>query len=324
MKQISAETGHRKKLNILNILLLIAATFLFGCHSYERFPGVDFVDTSDNLLAESIVWSPIDPDEVLVVSTDPQRRRDELLIVNTKTSDKTVLQINDTGKLFALDWSPDAKQILFARTSGFVGENGDTLITSKSGDDDKVLMEWVPNAAWSPDGETIAYFRYGQSTGSNNKEIQLHLMDLDTETDRIILALESSGSLGLSWSPDGTKLVFGLGSIKSSNLFVLDIPSQQTVQITDDGLSDSPAWSPYGDVIAYHKFSQDGLSSSLALIRSDGNCEVQIPYLDDVGAPTWLPDKRRLGFIALDGIYTVELEELFVGSLYQKECPTLR
>ena len=297
--------------------LLIATNLLFACNAYGRYQGVTFITLPGSPPAESIVWSPINADQVLVASSALNHHNDQLFILNTRTLEKTILRKNDTGKLFGLDWSPDGKRILFAKTSGIAGEIGKTLIMSVNGNDEEVLMEGVADAVWSPDGKTVAYLSYGT-------EIELHLMDLGTKEDETILTLGSGDSLGSSWSPDGERLVFALGSLKSSNLFVSDIATGETTQITEDGLADSPVWSPQGDVIAYHKFSSDGLVSSLSLIRSDGSCEVEIPNLDRVGSPTWLPDGKTLGFIALDGIYTLDLEKVFAGDIYQGECPKIQ
>ena len=302
----------------------IIANLSFACNSYGRYQGVTFITSQGNPPAESIVWSPTDANQVLVASSALDHHNDQLFILNTRTLEKKILQKNDTGKLFGLDWSPDGERILFASTSGFPGEKGETLIISASGNDKEVLMEWVPDAVWSPDGRTIAYFSFGRGISADLQEINLHLMDLSDKEDVIILTLESINSLGLSWSPDGNRLVFALGSLKSSNLFVFDIATRETIQITKDGLADSPVWSPQGDVIAYHKFSKDGLVSSLSLIRSDGSCEVEIPDLDDVGSPTWLPNGKTLGFVALDGIYTLDLEEVFAGDIYHGECPQIQ
>jgi Tol biopolymer transport system component len=304
--------------------LLIATSLLFACNPDGSNKGVTFVTGPGNPPAESIVWSRTNANAVLIMSSDPNHHNNQLSILNTKTLEKVVLKSNDTGKLFGLDWSPDGKYILFGSTSGFVGDQGNTLIMNTNGGDEQILMEWVPDAVWSPDGKTIAYFSYGQPTSTDSQEIALHVMDLSNKEDTVIAHFESQNTLGLSWSPNGERLVFALGSLKSSNLFVFDINTQETIQITEDGLADSPVWSPQGEIIAYHKFSKDGLESSLALVHSDGNCEVKIPDLNDVGSPTWLPDGKALGFIALDGIYTLDLEKVFIGDLYQEECPKIR
>jgi Tol biopolymer transport system component len=302
------------------LAIYIVTNFLFACNSYGSYPGVTYVTSKGNPPAESIVWSPTNANQVLVTSSASDHHNDQLFVLNTRTLKKTILQKNENGKLFGFAWSPDGARILFARTSGFAGVDGITSVISATGNDEEVLMKWVPDAVWSPDGKTIAYFSYDRKISANLQEINLHLLDISNTEDVIILTLESYNSLGLSWSSDGEKLVFALGSLKSSNLFVLDIATRETIQITKDGLADSPVWSPQGDIIAYHKFSKDGLVSSLFLIHSDGSCEVEIPNLDRVGSPTWLSDGKTLGFVALDGIYTLNLEEIFAGNIYHDEC----
>lgn len=306
------------------LVLSITTSLLFSCNSYSNYEGITFIASPGKPPAQSIVWSPTDFNEVLVTSTDLNHHDNQILILNTRKLEKTILQKTDGGTLFGLDWSPDGKRILFMSTSGFIGEKGKTFTMSASGDDKEVLIEEAIDATWSPDGKTVAFFSFGREIGTNLREINLHLMNLINSEDVVVLTLESDNSLGLSWSPDGEKLVFALGSLKSSNLFVLDIATREIIQITKNGSGDSPVWSPHGDAIAYHKYSKDGLVSSLSLIRPDGSCEVEIPDLDRVTSPTWLPDGKTLAFVGLDGIYTIDLKKVFVGDIYQRECPQIR
>jgi Tol biopolymer transport system component len=316
---------HSKQLIKTILILSVVMNFLFACNSYGNHPGITFISSPGKPPAESIVWSPTDANQVLVVSSASNHHNDQLFVLNTKTLKKTMLQKNEGGKLIGLDWSPDGKHVLFASTSGRVDEKGKTFTMSTNGDDRQPLpMQETIDAAWSPDGKTIAYFSFGKEIGTNLREINLHLMDINNNEDEIVLTLKSDNSLGLSCSPDGKKLVFALGSLKSSNLFVLNLATREVVQLTNDGLSDSPVWSPKGDVIAYHRFTKDGLVSSLSLIRSDGSCEAEIPNLDRVGSPAWLPDGKTLGFVALDGIYTLDLEKVFSSDIYQGECPSFQ
>jgi len=46
--------------------------------------------------------------------------------------------------------------------------------------------------------------------------------------------------------------------------------------------------------------------------------------LDRVGSPTWLPDGQTLGFVGLDGIYTLDLGKVFADDIYQGECPQIQ
>jgi Tol biopolymer transport system component len=303
------------------VIFLVFAQSVGACHSYENQDGIVLIDSRGEPPAQSIVWSPTDASQVLVTSTDLNHHDNQVFILNTETLEKSVLKKTDNGVLTGLGWSPDNKRILLLSNSGIVGEKSKILSVSTNGVDEVAVTEGAVQAAWSPDESVVAFFSYGAEVGDNLREINLHLRTITTQKDETILTLKSQNSFGLSWSPDGKKLVFALGDLKSSNLFVGDIARQEFVQITKNGINDYPVWSPHGNLIAYHQYSEAGLVSTLSLIRSDGDCEIEIPNLVDAWSPTWLPDGKRLGFVGPDGIYVVDLEKLLGSDMLQGGCP---
>jgi Tol biopolymer transport system component len=300
-----------KWLIALWILVLITA-----CNPYTNHEGVTFVAGAGKPPVDSIVWSPADINQVLVTSTDLNHFDNQLFILNTKTLNKNLLQKSDNGMIFGNGWSPDGKHILFTITPGKVDEKSETITMSSNGGEKEVLTEGAVGAAWSPDGKSVAFFSYGPKISEDLRKIDLHLFDLQSKEDRIVLSLESTASSGLSWSPDGQKLVFAQGNFKLRNIYIFDIVKQELVQLTTSGLNNDPDWSPRDNVIVYVGYFEDG-TSSLFLIRPDGSCKYEIKDLDRAWSPTWLPDGRTLGFVGIDGIYTLDLEKM-LGQDYQE------
>jgi Tol biopolymer transport system component len=142
-------------------------------------------------------------------------------------------------------------------------------------------------------------------------------MDATTEEIRLLARCPARPSdergdcdngYGLSWSPDGGRLVFSSGV----DLFVVDAFSGELSQITGcsscayQGRARHPSWAPAGELIA---FSGQG---SLDVVRSDGtgwrtvvgSLQATFDHLNG-NRSEWSPDGTQLTFSATQGIYVV-------------------
>jgi Tol biopolymer transport system component len=101
--------------------------------------------------------------------------------------------------------------------------------------------------SWSPDGQRVAIVAYAEG----DQEIDI----LNARSGRVERRLRVSGITAMAdpaWSPDGRQLAFaGLrGGI--SDLYVHDLNSNATRQLTNDREAQiQPAWSPDGRTLAY-------------------------------------------------------------------------
>ena len=103
-------------------------------------------------------------------------------------------------------WSPDGLRIAF--TGSLFG------IIRVVGRDGSGLTEFQTNlsiagVAWSPNGETIAFWTIGGSI-----ETHIYLLDIGTS---VVTRLTQPGSsnLDFSWSPDGSQAVFSSNGVRA-------------------------------------------------------------------------------------------------------------
>ena len=149
----------------------------------------------------------------------------------------------------------------------------------------------------SPDGSTIAYISDPPST-----QRQICVMPRDGGQPTM-LGAATEGADSLSWSPDGTSLVFSSGQTGTSELYRIRSDGTMPQQLTFNSQgSFEPAWSPDGRYII---FSDRGV---LYRIDADGSNRRQLSGYDKTsGASTWRPDSQRFAYSADNDIYTRDM-----------------
>lgn len=148
-------------------------------------------------------------------------------------------------------WSPDGTRILVDAPDGFY------LIDVESGDTAPLAehqSECGPwNAAYSPDGTTIAFTRWqplGESPLIFCGLAGIFLMDADGTNVRR-LTNPSLRPWGPAWSPDGTHIAFFNQPGGPGALYVVNVDGSGLTKLADIGGGDlarflpaSPSWSP--------------------------------------------------------------------------------
>jgi Tol biopolymer transport system component len=140
--------------------------------------------------------------------------------------------------------------------------------------------------AWSPDGKTIAYI---------DRRFSLWIVHPDGSGRRLLLPTTRLSSVGLSWSPDGTRIaIISPGSNAATDTCKTTV---YTVRIADGRPRSlhapaecDVAWSPRGDEIAY-----DRGGAGVWLIRPDGTGRRKIAPRGS-GSLNWSADGAQLGF----------------------------
>lgn len=155
---------------------------------------------------------------------------------------------------------------------------------------------------WSPDGKQIAFHR-NMNPDQNRSPGDLFIMDIDGGNERRITKHPDDDSKP-AWSPDGGSLVFS--SYRSGitwDIHVIKLKSGRIKRLTDnfkndDGIADSPDWSPDGKWIA---FSQNG---NIFITDPSGNKKKPLSPLPPMENtvifrkyPHWSPDSEYILFI---------------------------
>lgn len=147
-------------------------------------------------------------------------------------------------------WSPDGRQLAYAHVS----EEGAQLVRVNALDNCCLQRLTVGKFAdnlsptFSPDGRRLAFV----STRAGPP--QIYAMGADG-TDVELLVPFDLGTTGASnapeWSPDGAAIVFHRDVNGSPQLFVYDVASGRSRQLTSAGRNEDPTWAPDGRHIAF-------------------------------------------------------------------------
>lgn len=148
-------------------------------------------------------------------------------------------------------WSPDGKQILFARNH-LVGQSYDDQALFRVNRDGTGLKQLTPwghleagNARWSPDGTRILF----QSFGSFPEGSIPQLYTIFADGTHLVQLTTNERNYEPAWSPDGTKIIFAhrstTGVDQNAHLYEMNADGSGLVQITRNPFwQRQPAWGP--------------------------------------------------------------------------------
>ena len=153
---------------------------------------------------------------------------------------------------------------------------------------------------FSPEGDKIAIF----TDGSDFTEIVLISADDGKITDRLVKS-SRSGDLeslhayvsGVSFSPDGTKLVFVAKSNGKESLFFYDLLRKRVYKKKRFDYYNllSPAWSPDGEKIAFSALQGNERDIFVYYPETDQLDRLMNDRYDDI-EPSWYPESDRILF----------------------------
>lgn len=191
----------------------------------------------------------------------------------------------------SMDLSPSGKRAIFeARGEIFTvpAKKGDVrALTTNSRAADRA-------PAWSPDGETIAWF--SDASG----EYRLILADVYGRVKREHVIPDPTFFYTPRWSPDGKHIAFGDAD---RNLRLIDVASGSTKTIDNEGFAHpvrilDPAWSPDSRYVAYAKRLKSEYGAIFVYSLEDGKTRQITDGLADCFAPAWDKSGLYLYFLA--------------------------
>jgi Tol biopolymer transport system component len=150
---------------------------------------------------------------------------------------------------------------------------------------------------WSPDGRQVAFWSERVEQGVAARA--LYVMQADGSRQRRLTPPELSVSgfgESPSWSPDGTRIVFGADSPLGSGIWVVRTDGSG---LTFVARGIEPAWSPRSNQIAFGGIDQNDMH--LGLVNADGSGLRMLTEGEDIDRlPSWAPDGRSLAFVRFD------------------------
>jgi dipeptidyl aminopeptidase/acylaminoacyl peptidase len=248
------------------------------------------------------------------------------------------------------NWSPDGRYISFVSARG-TGSGEDAprpqiyLMRADGGEARRITdaREGVSSYVWAPDSRRIAYVTTDPRSADETARLKtkddervfegdfrhrhlwvIEAVDNATAT-RVTEGKDFTVADGVSWSPDGTRVVFAAGVTpmlrdERQDVYIAEVATKQVTKIsTNFGRDSSPQWSPDGARIAWvtdpntAKPNGDGTPASevrqsrLAIydvasraVRDAGSAAFDL----EMGQPQWSRDSARILFTTGQRAYT--------------------
>jgi tricorn protease len=227
--------------------------------------------------------------------------------------------VNVAKRLTNADISPSGARAVFEARGEIItvpAEKGDARNLTQS----PAVMEREP--AWSPDGQSIAYF------SDESGEYALHVRDQEGTGEVRKIPLGKAYYSTPRWSPDGKKVAY---LDNHNHLFYVDLTDKKPVLVDTDyypGNRLAADWSPDSQWLTYTKSLKNYLSAiylySLASSKStqvtDGMSDAQNPVFDKNGkylyfiastnsGPAMQPDIESRSWPVTANVYLVVLSK---------------
>ena len=180
---------------------------------------------------------------------------EDVFVMDVDGSNVVTIADDPAGPEFDGAWSPDGQWVVYRDSTRGINENDEIFIAAADGSSrrnitDDPANDWGPD--WSPDGSTIVF----SSDRDRSGRLAGYLVDPDGSNLR---ALDLDVWFEYpSFSPDGTKIVFESHDGSDYEVFVVDVATRRTTQLTDSPGGDGwPVWSPDGSTIAFSSERDD-------------------------------------------------------------------
>ncbi|MBT3363158.1 MAG: hypothetical protein HN929_12100 [Chloroflexi bacterium] len=170
---------------------------------------------------------------------------------------------------------------------------------------------------WSPDGSNIAFVQRKETNdpGSySNYKNSLYIMDT-TGNEPIMVTNDYNHNgirTALSWSPDGSTMVFETGPNGITELYSINSDGTGKTRLTNNpGGDESPAFSPDGTKIAFSSSYIDG--DGIYVMDADGSNQTRLMTEEEgynLTDLTWSPDGSKIAYThalnVMSGIHIID------------------
>jgi Tol biopolymer transport system component len=225
---------------------------------------------------------------------------------NFKTQERRNLaSIREGNVPAALDyaWSPDGTMIAFVHTETINQLENLFIVNIATGQIVQLTNEFVNHKpVWSADSKTISFVQYYNIA---NGTYDLYLIDSDGKNLRLApFQVAGREPAQPTWNPDNKTVAFvgykapdGTGSV-ALDIYVTGVDGVTLQQLTTDGRSYAPEWSPDGKRIAFTISIFDGsLQCNLFIMNSDGTGKRALTTHNNVpiyGMHRWSADGKKI------------------------------
>jgi len=212
-------------------------------------------------------------------------------------------------------WSPNGKEILFAKGAGNYGENVYKVFSDGSGEK-KLASDTYGGYAWSPDGSKISYYQFTDEIGSYN----LSLMNADgTDNTQLLGPVNNLFFYIYSWFPSGSKIAYINGVDNLGWLYEINSDGSNNNEIGNGGnCNGAIAVSPDASKILYTSWSwedpteiyvQSLNQNSDSYKLTDGSIFQQTQSWQP---EVWSPDGKKIVYCSDENensdIYTIKID----------------
>ncbi len=237
----------------------------------------------------SPVWSP-DGQQIAFLSErdDPQAGtcfpdcRFQLYLIDASGDNEQRL-IETEFAVHHPDWHPDGGRLSFDTEFNL---EGDIYLVNADGGGLELLIEDGFWADWSPDGSELVF------ASQRDGNVELYLAAADGTKQR---RLTDNSTLDFfpDWLPDGRRIAFV--KFEKRAIFVMNVDGSDERQLTYEGVSENPAWSPDGSWLAFQSSRSGNFEIYVVNVAGalEGDDGVEPIQLTDNNAadlwPAWRP-----------------------------------